>query len=99
LWPRQWSPTSRHELRDVLPVGNDNLDLVIGSGAGGVVLLQPLSKMMSVYANYGILLRVELGIPAEGIESDAIFRNLTGQPIELLVAQVPEQARKLRRTP
>ena len=55
--------------------------------------------MMRVYANYGILLRVEFGIPAERIESDAVFRDFTGQPIELLVAQVPEQARKLRRAP
>ncbi|MGA2155730.1 MAG: hypothetical protein ABSH37_15055 [Bryobacteraceae bacterium] len=53
--------------------------------------------MMRVNANHGILLRVEFGIPAEHIESDAVFRDFPGLSIEPLVAQIFEQARKLRR--
>jgi len=46
--------------------------------------------MMSVYANHGIVLRIELGIPAEHIESDAVFRDFTSLPIQSLFAQVRE---------
>src|ERR1035438_6504153 len=96
LLVRQRSLDSPGELRGILPIGDDNLDRVVGSGTC-VVFFEPFSKMMSVDADYCIVLRVELGIPAEHIESDAVFRDVTGQPIEPLVAQVLEQARELWR--
>jgi len=92
FWRR--SNTSPRKLRGVLPTGNDNLNLVTGSGTL-VIFLKPLSKMMSVDADYGIVLRVELGIPAKHIESNAVLRDLARQPIKLLVAQVLEQTREL----
>jgi len=72
LLVRQRSLNSPGELRSILPIGDDNLYGVVGARAC-VILLQPLSQMMRVNANHGILLRVEFGIPAKHIEGDAVF--------------------------
>jgi hypothetical protein len=73
-----------HELRSVLPAWNHDLDLVCGALAA-VVFLQFLAEMMSVDANHGVLLRVELGVATEHLESNRIFCDFAALSVELFV--------------
>ena len=88
----------RDELQPVLAIRQNDLELMIAPGTR-IVLLQPLAQMMRIHPNDRILLRVKRSIPAKHVQCDAVLGDLAFPALQILVAQVREQTRKLWGTP
>ena len=62
-----------------------------------IVFTQPLAQAMGLHAHDGVALLIEIGRPPEGVYPDVVLLDLLRSALEVLVANVDEQLREIRR--
>ena len=64
-------------------------DAVVGA-LGRVVFAQTLAQTVSLYANDGVVLLIELRRPAQGFDGDIVLLDLPRRTLEVLLTDVGE---------
>jgi len=80
-----------HKIRNVTSMRNADVDGVIGA-VGAVVLFEAFAKRVCRDAHNRVRLRIEVGGSTEGVDSDAVFFDVCGLVVEILIANKRQQA-------